>query len=211
MHARIVICYSPMMAHLRRRMAYQRAIPRECSSPPCPTRWSLLACAHQCLELWRSSMPMKVNLQNMRLEGFVHDVMKRRVSPEQITHPMTVVELEEEAQESVGNLTAERLLEVDLVSIDHLARILCSPWQDDECQMIFNHRDHGMRDVSLFLAQSSIDVLLELLCELLDDGGRVADLLTIQFNEGQLSFFGMKFEFVVDILRWCMELWCCFI
>lgn len=67
--------------------------------------------------------------------------------------------------------------------------------------MIFDHRDHGMRDVSLFLAQSSIDVLLELLCELLDDGGRVADLLTIQFNEGQLSFFGMKFEFVVDILR----------
>lgn len=72
-------------------------------------------------------MPMKVNLQNMRLEGFVHDVMKRRVSPERTTHPMTVVELEEEAQERVGNLAAERLLEVDLVSIDHLAGILCSP------------------------------------------------------------------------------------
>lgn len=49
-----------MMAHLRRRMAYQRAIPREYSSPPCPTRWSLLACVHQCLELWRSSRPDEI-------------------------------------------------------------------------------------------------------------------------------------------------------
>lgn len=116
------------------------------------------------------------------------------------TYSMAIVELEEETQESIWDFAAEWLLEIDLVSIDHLTGILCSPWQDDKSQMIFNHWNHCMRNVSLFLAQSSIDVLLKLLWELFDDSGRVADLLAVQFNEWQLSFFGMEFKFVVDIL-----------
>ena len=78
-------------------------------------------------------------------------------------YPMTIVELEEEAQDCIGNFAAQRLLEVDFVSIDHLAGILASPCQDDECQMVLNHRDHGVRNVLLFFGEASVNVLIKLL------------------------------------------------
>lgn len=114
---------------------------------------------------------------------------------------MAVVELEEEAQDSVRDLAAQRLLEVDFVSVDHLAGILCAPRQDNERQVILDHRDHGVRDVLLFFGQSRVDVLLELLRQLLDDCGRVAGLLAVEFDEWQLSFLRVELELVVNILE----------
>lgn len=116
-------------------------------------------------------------------------------------YPVSVVELEEEAQDSVGNLAAQRLLEVDFVSVDHLAGILCAPRQDDERQVVLDHRDHGVGDVLLFFGQSRVDVLLEPLRQLLDDCGRVADLLAVEFDEWQLSFLRVELELVVNILE----------
>lgn len=74
---------------------------------------------------------------------------------------MSIVESKEEAQNCVRNFATQRLLEVDLVSIDHLSGVLCSPRQDDESQMVLDHRNHSMRNVLLFLGQSGVDVLLE--------------------------------------------------
>lgn len=116
------------------------------------------------------------------------------------TYPVSVIELEEEAQNSVGDLAAQRLLEVDFVAVDHLAGILCAPRQDDESQVVLDHRDHGVRDVLLFFGQSRVDVLLELLRQLLDDCGRVAGLLAVEFDEWQLSFLRVELELVVNIL-----------
>jgi hypothetical protein len=76
---------------------------------------------------------------------------------------VSVVELEEETQDRVGDLAAQRLLEVDLVSADHLAGVLGSPRQNDESQVVLHHGDHSVGDVLLLLGQTSVDVLLELL------------------------------------------------
>jgi hypothetical protein len=114
---------------------------------------------------------------------------------------MTVVELEEEAQDSVGDFASQRLLEVDLVSVDHLSRVLGSPRQDDEGQMVLDHGNHGVRNVLLLFGQASVDVLVESLRKLLDDRGRVTDLSAIEFNEWQLSFFRVELELVVNILQ----------
>lgn len=121
------------------------------------------------------------------------------------TYSMSIVELEEETQDGIWNFASQRLLEIDLVSIDHFSGIFRSPWKNDKGQMILNHGDHRMGNVLLFLGQSCINILFEFLWEFLDDCAGVSDLLTVQFNEWQLSFFGMEFEFVVDILfviRW---------
>jgi hypothetical protein len=121
---------------------------------------------------------------------------------------MSIVESEEEAQDGIWNLASQWLLEIDLVSIDHFCWVLSSPWQNNECQVILNHWNHGMRNVLLFLGQSSINVLFESLWQLLDDGCRVANLLTVEFNEWQLSFLGVELELVVDILegrKWSHE------
>lgn len=52
---------------------------------------------------------------------------------------MSIVDLEEEIQDGIWNFTTQRLLEVDLVSIDHFAGILCTPCHNDKCQVILNH------------------------------------------------------------------------
>lgn len=114
---------------------------------------------------------------------------------------MTIVEPEEKAENGVGNLAAQRLLKVYLVAIDHLAGIFCSPWQYDESQMILHHWDHRMRNVLLFLSQSSIDVLLEFLWQFFNYCRRVSNLLTVELNERQLPFFRVELELVVDILK----------
>lgn len=57
---------------------------------------------------------------------------------------MAIVELKEEAENPVWNFAAQRLLEVDLIAVDHLAGVLCSPRQNDESQVILNHRDHSV-------------------------------------------------------------------
>lgn len=114
---------------------------------------------------------------------------------------MTIVEPEEEAENGVRNLAAQRLLEVYLVTTDHFSGILCSPWQNDEGQMILHHWDHRMRNVLLFLSQSSVDVLLELLWQFFNDCRRVSNLLTVELDKWQLPFFRMELELVVDILK----------
>lgn len=76
---------------------------------------------------------------------------------------MSIVEPEEKAQNRVGNFAAQRLLEVDLVAVDHLSRILRPPRQEYKRQVVLHHGDHGVRDVLLFLGQAGVDVLLELL------------------------------------------------
>jgi hypothetical protein len=78
-----------------------------------------------------------------------------------VNYPMAVVESKEETQNSIRNFAAQRLLEVDLVSVDHLSGVLRSPRQNDESQMILNHGDHGVRNVFLFLGQTSINILFE--------------------------------------------------
>lgn len=76
---------------------------------------------------------------------------------------MSIVESEEEAQDSVRNLAAQRLLEVNLVAVDHLAGILCSPRQNDKSQVILHHRDHRVGNVLLLLRQAGVNVLFEFL------------------------------------------------
>jgi hypothetical protein len=102
---------------------------------------------------------------------------------------MSIVKFEEETQDSVWNLTAQRLLEVDLVTIDHFTWILSSPRQNNKSQVILNHRNHSMRNVFLLFGQTSINVLLKFLRKFLDDCSRVTDLLTIEFDKRKLSFF----------------------
>lgn len=114
---------------------------------------------------------------------------------------MSIVDLEKEVQDGIWNFAAQRLLEVDLVSIDHLTRVLCTPCHDDKRQVILNHWDHGMRDCLLLVAQANVNVLLELLWQFLDDVARVEYLRTVDFNKWQLSLLRVQLELVVDILE----------
>lgn len=93
------------------------------------------------------------------------------------------------------------MLQIDFVSLQKLIWILGSPPEQYPNQMIFNHRNHGMRNISLFLRQRCIQILFEFGAQFVDNDCRVSDLFAIQFDEWKLSLFGSEFKFMVDILN----------
>lgn len=99
-------------------------------------------------------MIKKVKIMSKKSQNFVQKSSKK-------SYPMTIVDLEEEVQDGIWDFTTQRLLEVDLVAVDHLAWILCAPCHNDERQVILDHRNHRMRNGFLFVCQTDVNVLLE--------------------------------------------------
>lgn len=67
--------------------------------------------------------------------------------------------------------------------------------------MVFQHGNHGVSNVALFLGQGGIQVLFVALGQFLDDDGRIGDFLSINLDEWQLSLLGAQLQFMIDILR----------
>lgn len=70
-----------------------------------------------------------------------------------------------------------------------------------------------MGDVALLGGESSVQVLVVPLTQLLDDDGGVSDLLAVDLHEGQLTLLALVLHLVVNILErekkgvqvWCWE------
>jgi hypothetical protein len=62
-------------------------------------------------------MPIKINIYKCTAENIVFVII----------YPMSIVKLEEETQDGIGDFATQRLLEVDLVTVDHFSGIFCSP------------------------------------------------------------------------------------
>jgi hypothetical protein len=62
-------------------------------------------------------MPSKIKIHNSIAGNFVFVII----------YPMSIVELEEETQDSIRDFATQRLLEVDLVTVDHFSGIFSSP------------------------------------------------------------------------------------
>lgn len=96
-------------------------------------------------------------------------------------------ESEEEVQDAVRQSAAPGMLQINFVALDQEVRILGAPVEDDPDQMILDHRDGRVGDVALLLRQACVQVFVETRAQLLDDDGRVGDLLAVQLDEWQLS------------------------
>lgn len=79
--------------------------------------------------------------------------------------------------------------------------------------MVLYHGDGGVGDVALLGGESSVQVLVVPLTQLLDDDGGVSDLLAVDLHEGQLTLLALVLHLVVNILErekkgvqvWCWE------
>lgn len=111
------------------------------------------------------------------------------------------MELEQEVEHGVGQSASEGVLEVHFVALDHLVGVFAAPEQQHPDEVVLQHGNHGVSNVSLFLGQGGIQVLLVALGQLLDDDGRVGDFLSIDLDEWQLSLLGAQLQLVVDVLR----------
>lgn len=58
-----------------------------------------------------------------------------------------------------------------------------------------------MGDVALLGGESSVQVLVVPLTQLLDDDGGVSDLLAVDLHEGQLTLLALVLHLVVNILE----------
>lgn len=96
-------------------------------------------------------------------------------------------ESEEEVQDAVWQSAAPSVLQINFVSLDQKVRVLGAPVEDDPNQMILDHRNGCVGDVALLLCQACVQVFVETRAQLLDDDGRVGDLLAVQLDEWQLS------------------------
>lgn len=110
-------------------------------------------------------------------------------------------ELEEEVQDAVRYSAAEGMLQIDLVSLEHLIGELGAPPHHHPYQMVLQHGNHRVRNITLLRAQTRVQILVELLRQFLQDNSAVSDLFTIEFDEGQLAFLGTEFHLVVHILQ----------
>lgn len=95
------------------------------------------------------------------------------------THLARIRNLEEEIQKTVWQANAERILQVDLVALEHILGMLGAPPEQLPNQMVLDHCDHGMGNVALLLGQRRIEILLELLLQLLHDDTRVGDFRAV--------------------------------
>lgn len=111
------------------------------------------------------------------------------------------MELEQEVEHGVGQSASEGVLEVHFVALDHLVGVFAAPEQQHPDEVVLQHGNHGVSNVSLFLGQGGIQVLLVALGQLLDDDGRVGDFLSIDLDEWQLSLLGAQLQLVVDVLQ----------
>ncbi len=68
-------------------------------------------------------------------------------------------------------------------------------------KMILDHGDHRVLNVLLFGGQSFVHVLVELLCQGLDDDVGVADLLPVQLDERKKAALGAELGVVGNILK----------
>lgn len=109
--------------------------------------------------------------------------------------------LEEEVQNGVGQPQAEGMLQVDLVALEHIVRILGAPVEDNPDEMVLQHGNRGVRHIPLLGGESRVQILLVLGRQLLDNNGRVGDLLAIQLDERQLTLLGAETHLMIDILQ----------
>lgn len=93
------------------------------------------------------------------------------------------------------------MLKVDLVALDHLVGVFAAPEQQHPDQVVLQHGNHGVSNVSLLLGQGGVQVLLVALGQLLDDDGRVGNFLSIDLDEWQLALLGTQLQLVVNVLR----------
>lgn len=108
--------------------------------------------------------------------------------------------LEEKVQNTIGDASAERVLKVHLITLQHLIEVLGAPTHDHPNKMILDHRYHCVRNASLLGRQACIQVFAEFLAQLANNDRAVRDLLAIQFDERQRALLGAEFQFMVHIL-----------
>lgn len=117
------------------------------------------------------------------------------------SHLTTIVELEDEVQDAVGQTCAESMLQIYFVSLDHLIGMLGSPPCLDPDQVILNHGDCSVCYCLLLWRQTCVQIFLETFAQFLDNECGISDFLAIELNEWQLTFLGTEFRLVINILR----------
>ena len=117
------------------------------------------------------------------------------------TYLAAELEFEEEVQQRIRQTAAERVLQVDLVPLEHLFRVLAAPGQHHPDEMVLQHRNHRVGNVALLLGQGGVQVLVVARRQLLHDDGRVGNLLPIDLDERQLSLLRAQLQLMVDVLR----------
>lgn len=126
---------------------------------------------------------------------------QKKYNSKRSSYLASVLELEEKVEQRVRQTASEGVLQVHLVALDHVLGVLAAPEQQHPVQVVLQHRDHRVGNVALFLGQGRVQILLVALAELLDDDGRVGDLLSVHLNERQLSLLGAQLQLVVNVLK----------
>lgn len=73
-----------------------------------------------------------------------------------VTNLSSEGEAEEEVEDAIGETTAERMLEIDLIALQQEVRVFGAPVEQNPNQMVLDHRNGGVGDVALLLSQCSI-------------------------------------------------------
>lgn len=111
------------------------------------------------------------------------------------------MDLKDKVQNSIGQFCSECVLQIELVSLDDQVGVLGAPVRNHKNQMIFNHRNSGVRNEFLLRREGCVQVFLEFRSQILDDKSRVSNLPTVELNKWQLSLLGAELCLVVNILQ----------